>query len=181
MRSHTKITEATRELIGTRGFDAVTIAAVADRAGVSRQTVYSNFGTREEMVSRALAEHMGSLVAGFPDLLATAESPVAFVVDLIVECRRAFRTDAILGALLRSQAGNPLFDPGAADRAVEVSAGFLVPMQERFPEVEGRLEEIAEIAVHLGWAVVCLDDPVARPDDVLRAFLERWLTPALSV
>ena len=25
------------------------------------------------------------------------------------------------------------------------------------------------------------DDPVARPDDVLRAFLERWLTPALSV
>lgn len=32
MRAHTRIIEATRDLIGTKGFDAVTIAAVAERA-----------------------------------------------------------------------------------------------------------------------------------------------------
>lgn len=180
MRSRVKIMVATRELIESKGFDAVTIAAVAERAGVSRQTVYTIFGSREELVSQTVAERLTSLVERFGDVMTAVDTAVGYVVELIVECRRVFRGDPLLGELLRTQVGNPLFDPGALARACAVAEEILGPMAERFPETAGGIEELAEITVHLGWAAVCLDDPAARPDDELRAFLTRWLAPALA-
>lgn len=180
MRSRRKIIDATRGLIGTKGFGAVSIAAAAEHAGVSRQTVYSIFGSREELVSQTVADHLSSLVERFRTVLAETASPVAYVVELIVECRRAFREDAVFIGLLRVSDGNPVFDPGAVDRACAVAVELLEPMRARFPEVGDRVEEIAEICVHLGWATVCLDDPKARTDDDLRRFLGRWLGPALG-
>ncbi|MBM4517622.1 TetR family transcriptional regulator [Rhodococcus hoagii] len=55
MRSRKKILDATLGLIGSAGFEGVNIAAVAAAAGVTRQTVYSIFGTREDLVSHAIA------------------------------------------------------------------------------------------------------------------------------
>ncbi|WP_435530336.1 TetR/AcrR family transcriptional regulator [Prescottella equi] len=55
MRSRKKILDATLGLIGSAGFEGVDIAAVAAAAGVTRQTVYSIFGTREDLVSQAIA------------------------------------------------------------------------------------------------------------------------------
>lgn len=41
---------ATRELIDETGFEALTMAAVAERAGVSRRAIYLHFATRTELV-----------------------------------------------------------------------------------------------------------------------------------
>lgn len=55
MRSRKKILDATLALIGSAGFEGVDIAAVAAAEGVTRQTVYPIFGTREDLVSQAIA------------------------------------------------------------------------------------------------------------------------------
>ena len=62
MRSRGKIIDATLDLIRTSGFAGITIAAVAEAAGVSRQTVYSIFGTREDLVSQSIAHLTLSLI-----------------------------------------------------------------------------------------------------------------------
>jgi len=50
-RSRAALLDATRELITEGGFDALTMAEVADRAGVSRRAVYLHFATRAELVT----------------------------------------------------------------------------------------------------------------------------------
>ena len=45
-----EIARAAMELFLARGFDAVTVAEVADAAGVSEKTVYNHFSTKEDLV-----------------------------------------------------------------------------------------------------------------------------------
>ncbi len=57
-RTRVRILEAMAELWLTRHYDEVTLADVADLAGVSRQTVYRQFGTKDELLM-ATAEWKG--------------------------------------------------------------------------------------------------------------------------
>jgi AcrR family transcriptional regulator len=50
-RSRAALLDAARELITAGGFDALTMAAVAERAGVTRRAVYLHFATRAELVT----------------------------------------------------------------------------------------------------------------------------------
>jgi AcrR family transcriptional regulator len=58
---HTReaLLEAARELIESGGFAALSMAAVADRAGVTRRAVYLHFATRADLVT-ALFDHVSA-------------------------------------------------------------------------------------------------------------------------
>lgn len=174
------ILEATRRAIGEAGFAGVSIAGVAQRAGVSRQTVYAHFGTREDLVSQAVSGRLAEVSGAYTDLLARADSPLEALVAVLVEVRGTIRRDPVLRTLTLTGPANPVFDPGAAARAREVAEALLVPLADRFPEIRDHVGEIADLGVHLGWSVVCLDHPDERTDADLRRFLERWLAPAFA-
>lgn len=180
MRSRDSILEATRAVIGRAGFGGVTIAAVAKQAEVSRQTVYSIFGSREDLVSQTVSERLTVLTGAFTDLLDTAGSPLELIVEIVVVGRHRILDDPLLRALTLGGGSNPIFDPGSADRAREYAVALLAPAAERFPQLAGRLELVADIGVHVGWSVLCLDSPDARSDDDLRTFLTTWLSPLLE-
>lgn len=180
MRSRDSILEATRDVIGRAGFAGVTIAAVAKQARVSRQTVYSIFGSRENLVSQAVSERLTMLTGAFTDLLDTAASPLELIVEIVVVGRHRILDDPLLRALTLGGGSNPIFDPGAADRAREYAAALISPAAERFPQLAGRLEFMADVGVHVGWSVLCLDSRDSRSDDDLRAFLTTWLSPLLE-
>lgn len=54
VRSRGRLVEATQDLLAERGFAALTVEAVAERAGVARTTVYRNFGSLPDLVAAAL-------------------------------------------------------------------------------------------------------------------------------
>lgn len=181
VRSRKKILDATLGLIASAGFEGVNIAAVAAAAGVTRQTVYSIFGSREDLVSQATA---GLLVQVLGDIRARVEragSPVEYVVELIVAGRAAIRDEPVLGALLHAERGNPLFDPGMIARAKPIAHELLSPIIERDPALAPRADDIVEIALRLGLSVVIFDDEAVHTDDDLRRFLTRWLRPAMTL
>ena len=180
MRSREIILEATRDQIGASGFEGVSIAGVAKRAGVSRQTVYSIFGTREDLVSQAVTDRLSTLVGAFGELLESADSPLELFVEMIVEARTQVLGDPMLRYLTLSGTANPIFDPGATDRALEYSATLLAPAAERFPQLTGRIDELSDLAVHVGRSVLCLDRPENRSDDELRRFVTTWMAPVLE-
>jgi len=62
-RTREAITRAARELFEAEGFAGTTIAAVATRAGVSAQTVYSAFGSKAGVVRAILGQMEGSAQA----------------------------------------------------------------------------------------------------------------------
>jgi AcrR family transcriptional regulator len=59
-RSREALLDAARKLISDGGFDALTMAAAAERAGVSRRAAYLHFATRAELVI-ALFRRLGEI------------------------------------------------------------------------------------------------------------------------
>jgi AcrR family transcriptional regulator len=61
------VLDAMRELLGTRDWSAITLAAVAGAAGVSRQTIYNEFGSRQGLAqgyALRLADRLVDAVEG---------------------------------------------------------------------------------------------------------------------
>ncbi|MBM7241585.1 TetR/AcrR family transcriptional regulator [Rhodococcus fascians] len=182
MRSKQKILDATLGLIAEGGFEDVTIAAAARAAGVTRQTVYSIFTTREDMISEAMVGLVVDVIGGIRAKADQVETPAEFVVETIVAARDLIRREPVLNSLLRSGNANPLFDPDMMDRATPVVRQFLDGYIERHPDFDStRFDGIDATLARNGLSVVLFDDAEIRDDDGLRAYLRRWLVPLIPL
>ena len=180
VRSKQKILDATLGLIAETGFEGVTIAAAARAAGVTRQTVYSIFTTREDMVSEAMVGLIVDVLGGITEKADLAETPTEFIVETVVAARNLIRREPVLNSLLRSGNANPLFDPDMMDRAQPVVRQFLDGYIERNPGFDSaQFHGIDGVIVRVGLSVILFDDPTIHHDDGLRRYLERWLIPVL--
>ena len=56
-RTRAAVFAATRAILAEEGFEALSMAEVAARAGVSRRALYNHFASRGELVA-ALVDHM---------------------------------------------------------------------------------------------------------------------------
>lgn len=180
VRSQQKILNATLRLIEGGGFEAVNMAAIAHEAGVSRQTVYSNFGSREEVVSRAMSDLTVEMLSGIKARLDAVESACEYVVEFIVASRAEVRAHPVLTTLLLAERGDPVFSAEMMDRAKPVAHEFLSPIVERGLATEEELDGVIEISVRLGLSVIAFDSKSIHSDDDLRTFLTRWLQPAMG-
>ncbi|MFD4368436.1 TetR/AcrR family transcriptional regulator [Rhodococcus sp. NPDC058521] len=179
MRSREKILDATLDLIEKSGFEAASIAAVSKAAGVSRQTVYSIFGSREEMVSQAIASIAVSTMTELYEKLDPNRSPTEYVTEMILLGRTSIRTHPILASLFRSEQGNPVFDDGVVDRTKNVVEQLMSPLTEQNTAVADDLDDILEIVTRLTLSLVFFESDAIRTDDRLRRLLHRTLSPLL--
>ncbi|MGF0311738.1 TetR/AcrR family transcriptional regulator [Rhodococcus sp. IEGM1428] len=182
MRSKRKILDATLGLIAESGFEDVTIAAVARAAGVTRQTVYSIFTTREDMISEAMVGLVVDVLGAIREKADQAETPTEFVVETVVAARDLIRREPVLNSLLRSGNANPLFDPDMMDRAAPVVRQFLDGYIERNPDFDStKFDGVEAMFARNALSVILFDDPTVHDDDGLRAYLRRWLVPLLAL
>ena len=73
--SRERILDAARELFAGRGFDAVTMAEIATRAGVARATVFNQFGSKHALVEAITASVFDYYAAMLDQALADEASP----------------------------------------------------------------------------------------------------------
>lgn len=181
MRSRLAILHATLDLIRERGFAAVSMSSVANAAHVSRQTVYSNFGSREQLVSQAVAMVALEVWGGVQDRLDETRTALEYVVEMIVAGRELVRREPVLRALLRAEGGNPIFDDDMMSRARPVVADMLSPMRARAPRLadSDSFDGLVEMVARLGLSIVLFDSDMVQADDDLRRFLRHCLTPFL--
>src|SRR6476619_7305485 len=79
-----RLLEAAAQVFAEEGWRRLTMAKVADRAGVSRQTVYNEFGTKQALAEQLVLRELGV----FLDVVAqrfTAESDFADAITAAVE------------------------------------------------------------------------------------------------
>ena len=117
------ITRAARDLLAERGFQAATIEAIAERAGVGRNTIYRRWRSKEELIADALRE----LTVDFD------ARPEGDLYSLLVNWLRDFSrvfSDPLLGPLFAGVLGelqrNPVFADVYADRVVRPRRQALV-------------------------------------------------------
>lgn len=75
-RTRTALLDSTRELVEQEGFDSLTMATAAERAGVSRRAVYLHYSSRNELLV-ALYRHLGETEDIATSLQAIWDSPDA--------------------------------------------------------------------------------------------------------
>lgn len=78
-----RIIEAALRLMAERGFAGVTMKAVAETAGIARQTLYNHFPDVDSIVAEAIEAHQIESLDALRSVLATIESPVARLEHLV--------------------------------------------------------------------------------------------------
>lgn len=95
-----EIADAAGLLFSQRGFEAVSVDEVARAAGVSKQTVFNYFPTKEHLVFSRAAEQREAMLAAVRD-----RSPGLSLVDAFREYMRIFWTEVSSLADERPQGG----------------------------------------------------------------------------
>lgn len=126
-----EILDAALELLAERGFQAATIEAIAERAGVGRNTIYRRWDSKEELIADALQE----LIVDID--LRDREDVYALLLDWIRDFARVFGDPLygrILPAVLGELQGNPAFARVYAERVVQPRYDALVGILRRAAE-----------------------------------------------
>ncbi len=179
-----QLLDVTKEIVGREGFHAVSIEAVARRAGITRPVVYGHFGDLpgllEAMVDREGARALAQLAEVLPDAAAPSGS---LRDDLLVALRgylEAVRADPVTWRLvLMPPEGAPavLRDRITLGRAAVVATlaevvrpGLGPGTESPDPELTARtLSVVSDEAARL-----LLTDPETYPPERLLAHAE-WL------
>ena len=121
-KSRTAIVTATRELLLERGFDGLTIEAVAARAGVGKQTIYRWWPSRPALVADVMLEDADKILASVGHTGDLAADLVRWVGRLVTSLTTA-RGSAMLRILTVACVEHE-------DTAVRLRAGFSAPLHD---------------------------------------------------
>jgi AcrR family transcriptional regulator len=94
--------EAARDLAADRPWKSVTMAAIAGRAGVSRQTVYNEFGSRPALTEALVMHELEEFLAAIGAAIGShPEDPGAGVTAALEVFLQAAAEDALVAAVVR--------------------------------------------------------------------------------
>lgn len=102
---HAQLLHVAREFIREEGSDALTLARVAERAGVAKPLVYQHFGTRAAVLAELYHEFKARTHVALDTALSTADDDPAevarIIADAYIDCIDAEDTElpGIVGAL----------------------------------------------------------------------------------
>lgn len=121
-KSRMAIVTATRELLLERGFDGLSIEAVAARAGVGKQTIYRWWPSRPALVADVILEDADKILASVRHTDDLAADLVGWVSKLATSLTTA-RGSAMLRTLTAAGMEHE-------DTAVKLRAGFSRPLHD---------------------------------------------------
>jgi AcrR family transcriptional regulator len=176
MATGERILAAAAEMTTEVGWSSVTMAGVAERVGVSRQTVYNEWGSRdrlaEAMVLRELGAFLDEVDAGFAahphDIREGTEAAIGRVLDLA-------RTNPLLRAIVTATHGAetellPLLTT-RADVVIAVARERVRDRLAAYPGVnDGRLDVTVDLLVRAVLSHVM--QPSAEPAAVPHALAD---------
>jgi AcrR family transcriptional regulator len=121
-KSRTAIVTATRELLLERGFDGLTIEAVAARAGVGKQTIYRWWPSRPALVADVMLEDADKILASVDHTDDLAADLIGWVRKLTATLTTE-RGSAMLRTLIVASIEHE-------ETAVKLRAGFGLPLHD---------------------------------------------------
>lgn len=175
-----RIIAATRAAIDDSG--VVSVSAVADALGVTRQTVYRYFPTQEAL----LAGTAMSAVEGFLDQLAAELGSIGDPTDAVVE-GIAYTFEQ----LAHNRYLSLVMQPGKASAFTagvtsDVAIGFGRSILQRFDIdwtaagfADRKLDELVEFMLRILLSLILDPGRPQRTGEALRRYLREWIAPAV--
>jgi AcrR family transcriptional regulator len=150
------ILEAAEDLFAARGYDAVSVREIAERAGVSHALVHRYLGSKAEIYRIILEGNARDVLAvapDNPDLFATASLMLRDVLTVHRRYARLVMNSAVRGV----PTGWPADMFGATERLVVLAknaAADASPVESDDARVDPRLAVACVIALAVGWSVL---------------------------
>ncbi|MDO9410239.1 TetR/AcrR family transcriptional regulator [Patulibacter sp.] len=179
--------EAARDLAADRPWRSVTMAAIAGRAGVSRQTVYNEFGSRPRLTEALVLHETEEFLTAVGDAIRRhpADPSEALSAALGVFLQAASE-DALVAAVIREDGRDDLLPLVTSEGRpiLEHGTGRLaVMMRETWPVLRGpEADFLAGTVMRLGLSYVVLPVADAERDatargiaDLVRPYVESLL------
>ncbi len=181
-----RILDAAVEQLALFGVAKSTMDDIANRAGVSRVTVYRRFPNRDALLRAVIAREANRLLDQLDAL--PAGDIVEETVEGFVVAVRFVRTHPVVQRLLSTE-GDALLRAVTVDAGpwLALARGFLVErLLDRLPQLRRRraiVEQAAELVVRVCQSLVLTPGGVldVSDDTAARAFARRWLAPTLEV
>lgn len=177
-----RLMDACAALIVGDGFEAVSMSAVAEQAGVTRQTVYRYFPNAREVVRATLMRGGRELLEGEILVFEKEGDPRDLLVEAVMAALQTLRHNALLRtawasrdypqAMLRS-----VFAPAFVARGVE----GLTPIARKLGWSDAETREAYEIIARSVLSLLTVPPSDRLSEDALRGVLRRRLLPSLGV
>ncbi len=154
--------DAATDLLAARGFGGLRMSDVATKAGVSRQSVYNEFGNKEQIVHAVVLHKTEEFMRGVRERLRTAADPV----------------DGI-GAAMRFVFGLAATDPLTRSVLSGANAEDMLPLvtTQGHPILATATDAFQEhIHLHYPWLSTARVDLVA--ETIVRLAISHLLTPS---
>lgn len=100
---HTRnlLLDAAEELVARKGLGSASLVDIADAAGYTRGAIYSQFGSKEELLLAVIERHRQRFLDGFADLMSSLQRFDDLDLDeLATRWRELSRSDAQRAAIL---------------------------------------------------------------------------------
>ncbi len=187
--THARVIQAARELLSQSGYHGASVDEIAEKAGVSRQTIYVQFGTKRRVLE-ALAKHIEresygrDMVEGAQD----SPNPAATIRNGIKDQLAFFAANADLLRTFKAQAAHdPDFRDVWEDRRRErldvihmmltqlegegrLQAGWTIDQASDWLWSLTNFERYDELVVERGWPIDRLVERLrGAVDDVIQS------------
>lgn len=177
-----RLLDACASLIVREGFEAVSMTAVAEEAGITRQTVYRYFSNARELVHATLKHGGREVLEGQLLVLQEDGDPKELLIDAVMDVLRLLRQTDLLRAAWGSRdypqtMMRSTFDPAFSRRAVE----GLRPLALRLGWSEEDTREAYDVIARTVISFISIPPKETLTDAQLRERLQRRLLPALGV
>lgn len=151
VRTRQLLRDALVSLIAEKGFDALTVQDIADRATLNRATFYLHYQDKHDLLLKSLHDAIDELIAdiGSPDdggqlVFEGPERPIRRVFEHVAQHTRFYQV--MMGA-----EGVPSFIAGVRDYIAEITLNWLSMLQ---PAPEKSMVPLEIVANSLSWSLL---------------------------
>ncbi len=151
------ILAAAREALTEKGYDGVTMNALAEKAGVVKKTLYNLYGSKDDLLLAAISE----VIDGYRgDRLAVDRGIPAIIASRAAATRQIVATpeyaEAMTRALVQAEAGHALVDVLLKDAVANNLSNLQVASANGELEPHVDIAELAEQLASQGWGLILL-------------------------
>lgn len=177
-----RLLDACAALVVRDGFDGVTMTAVAEQAGITRQTVYRYFPNARDLVRATMMRGGRRVLDGQLVVFESQGEPADLLVEAVLSAIRTVRDDPLLTAAWSARDDpqaivRSIFDPSFAATGAE----GLRPIATRLGWSGQDTHEAYEIIARTVLSYLTLPPPEPLDEGALRSILERRMLPALGL